>query len=213
MNDPANPSNNSRRLRRSDLNPHPIEQFRQWFQEASEAVPVDWFEANAMALATSSPTGEVSCRIVLLKEIEEGGLVFFTNYESRKGRNISENPRAAVVIHWPHLARQVRVEGGVSRVDRETSASYFYSRPRGSQISAAISKQSGVIPNRKSLEQLAEQLASQHEEQPVPLPDNWGGYRLTPNRFEFWQGRENRLHDRFMYTRDDDQWQIDRLAP
>lgn len=213
MDEARDPSTFSRSLRRSDLTSDPIEQFRRWFQEASDAVTVDWLEPNAMALATSSSSGEVSVRIVLLKDIEDRGLVFFTNYDSRKGREISENPQAAVVIHWPHLARQVRVEGDVSRVDRKTSETYFYSRPRGSQISAAISDQSVVIPDRKSLEQLAEELAGRSDGTRVPIPDNWGGYRLTARRFEFWQGRQNRLHDRFRYTLDSDQWQIERLAP
>ena len=213
MDKARDPSDYPRTLRRSDLNPNPFEQFRRWFQDASEAVTVDWLEPNAMALATSSPSGEVSVRIVLLKEIEDHGLVFFTNYDSRKGREIAENPQAAVVIHWPHLARQVRVEGNVSRVDRKTSESYFYSRPRGSQISAAISDQSVVIPDRKSLEQLAEQLAGTSEGKPVPIPQNWGGYRLTPHRFEFWQGRDNRLHDRFRFTLEGGRWSIERLAP
>ncbi|MDG2382671.1 MAG: pyridoxamine 5'-phosphate oxidase [Pirellulaceae bacterium] len=201
------------RLERSELNSDPIGQFRTWFDQATEFVSVDWFESNAMTLATSSKTGEVTARIVLLKGIDSDGLVFYTNYDSQKGMQLAENPRAAAVLFWPHLERQVRVEGNVERVSREMSERYFHSRPRGSQIGAAISKQSKMIETAEELEQRVEKMEQQYAGQPIPLPDDWGGFRLRPNRFEFWQGRENRLHVRFAYERVGSNWSISRLSP
>jgi pyridoxamine 5'-phosphate oxidase len=191
----------------------PVDQLQLWFDEAIKSCPVDWFEPNAATLATASRDGQVTARIVLLKGLDQHGLFFFTNYDSPKGQQLAENPRAALVIYWPHMERQVRVEGSVERVSREMSATYFQSRPRGSQISAAISPQSVVLPSRAHLDELA--AAKEHELQggPVPLPANWGGYRLQPDMLEFWQGRENRLHDRIRYRRDAAQWIRQRLAP
>ncbi|MCP4194004.1 MAG: pyridoxamine 5'-phosphate oxidase [Planctomycetaceae bacterium] len=201
------------RLERSDLDSDPIEQFRTWFDQATESVPVDWFESNAMTLATASQIGEVTARIVLLKGLDSDGLVFYTNYDSQKGVQLAENPRAAAVLFWPHLERQVRVEGRVERVSREMSERYFHSRPRGSQIGAAISKQSQTIETADELEQRVEEMEQQYADQPIPLPDDWGGFLLKPNRFEFWQGRQNRLHVRFAYEQVGSIWNISRLSP
>ena len=191
----------------------PFEQLRQWFKIAQDHVPAKWTEANTMTLATSSADGYVTARIVLLKGVDDRGLLFFTNYDSRKGRQLAENPCAAVVLFWPYLERQVRAEGTVERVSRESSKKYFHSRPRGSQIGAVISKQSQVLEDRRQLEQLAADLDAKLGSGEVPLPENWGGYRLLPSCFEFWQGRENRLHDRIRYRRLNDAWCRDRLAP
>ena len=200
-------------LDKSDLDADPIEEFRKWFQQATDAVPVDWFEPNVMTLATASSTGEVTARIVLLKGLDQDGLFFYTNYESKKGSQLSENPRAAVVLFWPYLERQVRVEGAVERVSRELSERYFHSRPRGSQIGAAISKQSEPIQSAAELEQRADEMERRYAGQSIPLPDDWGGFCLKPTRFEFWQGRKNRLHVRFAYEPSDTAWKIVRLAP
>lgn len=196
-----------------DLVENPIDQFKLWFQQASEVEAFDWFEPNVMTLATASKSGEVSARIVLLKAVDEDGLIFYTNYDSRKGKQIAENPRAAIVMHWPMLERQVRLEGEVERVSRSLSERYFHTRPRGSQIGAAVSPQSEPIADRKTLEDMAAELERMHAGQPIPLPDNWGGYRIKPFRFEFWQGQKNRLHDCFLYEKVDDVWVRSRLAP
>jgi pyridoxamine 5'-phosphate oxidase len=202
-----------RGLTEADMRADPVEQLANWYEEALAERPVDWFEPNAATLATSSPDGHVTARIVLVKGIDEGGLLFFTNYESQKGRQLAQNPRAALVLYWPYLERQVRVEGAAQPIARGASLEYFHSRPLGSQIGAAVSSQSSVIPDRVGLEDRAAALAQQLGDAAVPLPDNWGGYRLEPSCFEFWQGRENRLHDRFRYHRQDDGWIRERLAP
>jgi pyridoxamine 5'-phosphate oxidase len=202
-----------RGLIESELSDDPLDQLRIWFGEAAKTVEVDWQEPNAATLATSNADGYVTARIILLKGIDEGGLVFFTNYDSLKGQQLAENPRAAVVIFWPHVERQVRVEGRVNRITRTASLEYFHSRPRGSQIGAAISTQSSVIADRAELDRRADSLQKQLGDDPVPMPDNWGGYRLEPSVLEFWQGRENRLHDRIRYRRQHDQWLRERLAP
>lgn len=191
----------------------PIDQLQVWFNDALTAVSVDWFEPNAATLATAGADGRVTARIVLLKGLDQHGLLFYTNYESPKGRQLAENPHAAIVIYWPHLERQVRIEGTVSQVPREMSESYFHSRPRGSQIGAAISSQSSVVPGREYLESAAAALEQRLQGGDVPLPDHWGGYRLHPTVCEFWQGRTNRLHDRIRYRRTDTQWVRERLAP
>ena len=201
------------RLERSDLDADPIAQFRSWFDHATESVPVDWFESNVMTLATASKTGEVTARIVLMKGLDSEGLVFYSNYDSKKGLQLAENPRAAVVLFWPFLERQVRVEGEVERVSREMSERYFLSRPRGSQIGAAISRQSTTIQTAEELEQRAEEMEQAYDGQSIPLPEDWGGFRLKPVRFEFWQGRKNRLHVRFAYERMGSTWNIVRLSP
>ncbi len=199
-------------LRRADLLMDPVEQFKIWFAEALEAEGE--LEANVMTLATADVTGHPSARMVLLKGILDGGFVFFTNYQSRKGQDLLANPRAALVFWWRRLQRQVRIEGDIEIVSVDYSKAYFDSRPLGSRLSAIISPQSQVIENRSSLEKkLVELQEKTNKGLEVKKPSDWGGYALTPDRIEFWQGRENRLHDRFQYTRKKSGWHIDRLAP
>ena len=199
----------------SELCEDPIQQFLTWFEQSKQAddeLP-DWYEKNAMTLATSSLEGEVTARVVLLKGADQDGFVFYTSYDSSKAQQLAENARAALVLFWPHLERQVRIEGTVSKTNREDSEKYFHSRPRGSQIGAAISPQSESVKDRSELEKRWADYEEQLGDAPVPLPDNWGGYRVRPSRIEFWQGRENRLHDRLVYGRSGDEWIIERLAP
>ena len=198
-------------LNEADVSPDPFEQFERWFGEALET---DGVEANAMTLATASADGWPSARMVLLKGLDRQGFAFYGNYESQKGQNLLENPRAALLFYWPKLARQVRVVGTVSRLTPEESAAYFHSRPHGSQIGAVASPQSRVIPNRAALEERVRELEGRYGEGEVPLPAYWGGFRVSPATFEFWQGRLNRLHDRLRYRiTDDGAWVIERLAP
>lgn len=198
-------------LRESELESDPFKQFQKWFGEAAAAQPV---EPNAMMLATATKDGIPSARMVLLKGFDDLGFVFFTNYESQKGRELEENPQAALVFYWPELERQARVTGQVSRVTREESEAYFQSRPVGSRLGAWASHQSQVIPNREVLEKRLEALTNDYQARDVPLPPYWGGYRLAPRAIEFWQGRPNRLHDRLRYTRQGDgRWLIERLSP
>jgi pyridoxamine 5'-phosphate oxidase len=189
----------------------PLVQFERWYEEAIDAgVPLP----EAMTLATATPDGEPSARTVLLKGVDERGFVFFTNYESRKGRELAENPRAALVFHWPAIGRQVRVEGVVERLPREESDRYARARPRDSQFSALASPQSRPVPSREWLEERVAELSREHEGGDLPVRDDWGGYRLTPEAWEFWQHRPNRLHDRFRYTREREAgWRIERLGP
>ena len=198
-------------LKESDLDPNPFKQFDKWFQQALAAgLP----EPNAMTLATATPDGKPSARVVLLKGFDERGFVFFTNYESQKGRELSANPLAALVCYWAELERQVRISGRASRVTVEESEDYFHSRPLGSQLGAWASQQSEVVGGRKILEDKLEQLTQKYQTTPVPLPPCWGGYLVTPESIEFWQGRPNRLHDRLRYTiQRGDQWLIERLSP
>lgn len=202
----------SRPLNEEDVLPDPFEQFAEWFQQALETEGVD---ANAMALATASADGEPAVRMVLLKGADRSGFTFFSNYESAKGRNLLENPRAALLFYWPRHHRQIRITGPVARLSAEESAAYFHSRPRGSQIGAIASRQSQVLPHRRALEERVAALERQYGEgDEIPLPGYWGGFRLTPERFEFWQGRPNRLHDRLRYRpAADDAWIIERLSP
>lgn len=192
----------------------PVEQLRRWLAEAEAADPHAF---TSMVLATADRTGQPSARVVLLKGLDARGLVFYTNYESRKGRELAENPQAALLFHWEPFERQVRVEGTVERTSREESEAYFHSRPRGSQISAAVSPQSALIPGREVLERAVEELEERLAGAEVPLPETWGGYRLVPAVWEFWQGRTNRLHDRLVYRRQrrqpDGGWHLERLAP
>lgn len=198
-------------LKESDLDPSPFRQFDKWFQQALAA---ELPEPNAMTLATSTLDGKPSARVVLLKGFDTSGFVFFTNYESQKGRELSENPHAALVFYWIELERQVRLSGRVSRVSVEESEEYFRSRPAGSQLGAWVSRQSQVVSGRKSLEDKLEELTQQYQTKPVPLPPYWGGYRLAPEMIEFWQGRPNRLHDRLRYTlQPGNSWLIERLSP
>ncbi len=189
----------------------PVEQLKRWLAEAQAADPHAF---TSMVLATADRAGKPSARVVLLKGLDARGLVFYTNYESRKGKELAENPQAALLFHWEPFERQVRVEGTVERTSREESETYFHSRPRGSQISAAVSPQSALIPGREVLEQAAVTLEERLAGAEVPLPEEWGGFRLIPQVCEFWQGRTNRLHDRLVYQRQPDGgWHLERLAP
>lgn len=198
-----------RPLREADLDADPLRQLRRWLEEA-RAAGIDL--AEAMTLATATRDGAPSARMVLLKEADDAGLTFYTGYGSRKGRELAENPRAALVLYWHVLGRQVLVEGAVSKLDPAESDAYFRTRPLGSRLSAAVSPQSEVVGGREELEHAAAELVRRHGED-VPRPESWGGYRLAPERWEFWQHRVDRLHDRFLYTRSGEGWQIERLAP
>ncbi|MEV4803000.1 pyridoxamine 5'-phosphate oxidase [Nonomuraea sp. NPDC049421] len=196
-------------LLESDLAPDPVDQFTTWFQEALDAgLP----EPNAMVLATASAGGRPSARTVLLKGYDERGFVFYTNYESRKGRDLAENPRASLMFPWHPVRRQVRVEGTVTRLSHEESAEYFSSRPYGSRIGAWASRQSAVVRSREELDARYAELAARWPEDP-PVPDFWGGFRVHPIEVEFWQGQLDRMHDRLRYRRTRPGWVIERLAP
>ena len=198
-------------LRRSDLDHDPIKQFANWFTAAIEAGIRD---VNAMSLATAGPDARPSVRIVLLKSFDQDGFVFFTNYESQKGQQLETNPYAALGFYWIELDRQIRISGKVEKTSRKESLTYFRSRPPGSQLSAWASRQSEVLDGRRVLDARMAEMTERFAGKPVPLPPHWGGYRLKPDGIEFWQGRPNRLHDRFRYTRQTDaSWRIDRLAP
>ncbi len=199
-------------LRRAEMHPDPIEQFATWFSTAANSALPD---ANAMTLATATPDGKPSARVVLLKAFDQRGFVFFTNYQSYKGRELEANPQAALAIYWVELERQVRVAGRVEKTSRAESETYFHSRPRGSQLGAWVSHQSEVIDARRILDaRLAEMEGRFAGIEVIELPPHWGGYRVVPEMIEFWQGRANRLHDRFRYLlQDDGSWTLDRLAP
>jgi pyridoxamine 5'-phosphate oxidase len=198
-------------LRRRDLDPDPIKQFGNWFTAAIEAQIRD---VNAMSLATVSAEGRPSVRIVLLKGFDHDGFVFFTNYESNKGRELAANPYAALGFYWIELDRQIRISGKTEKTSREESARYFHSRSPGSQLGAWASRQSEVLDARRLLDARMAQMTERFEGKPIPLPPHWGGYRLKPDQMEFWQGRANRLHDRFRYTRQDTgTWLLERLSP
>ncbi len=221
-------------LGRSDLAPDPITQFNNWFGQATGmraggrlrkffiglyksvllltgAEPAD---VNAATLATADKNGRPSARVVLLKGVDERGFIFFTNYDSRKGRELAENPHAALVFYWSDLERQVCVAGTVSKLPALESEAYFKTRPKGSRIAAWASRQSDVIANRAVLEKRWDELSAKHPGEEVPIPPFWGGYVLSPTRIEFWHGRPSRLHDRFRYTRQSDKsWHIERLSP
>lgn len=201
----------SQGLDRSELLDNPFKQFEFWFKQANEA---DIQDANAFSLATNDPDAGPSIRTVLLKLFDEKGFVFFTNYNSRKSKQIQAFPKVAMLFPWLALNRQVKVEGRCEKISSAASLKYFATRPRGSQIGAWCSDQSEVIESRGFLEQKYREAAEKFKSGSVPLPSSWGGYRIVPSRIEFWQGRENRLHDRFQYTRlHDDSWAIERLAP
>nr|WP_123421866.1 pyridoxamine 5'-phosphate oxidase [Gallaecimonas pentaromativorans] len=196
----------------TELDPNPLKQFGHWFDEAKDSAPVDWLEVNAMTLCTQGLDGFPQSRIVLLKGISEQGLQFFTNYQSHKGLELAADPRASLNFYWPHLARQVRVQGLVTKLPRSDSEAYFASRPRGSQLGAWASHQSEPISDASVLErQLAE--AEARFGDTVPCPPHWGGYVLVPSLMEFWAGRENRLHHRVRYQRTDNKWQLQWLQP
>lgn len=194
-----------------DLDPDPVVQFERWFDEARAAGA---FQPEAAAVATATPEGAPSVRMVLVKRADQSGFVFYSNYESRKGRELAANPRAALMFHWEVLGRVVRLEGPVERTTREESIAYAHSRPRGSQLSAAASPQSRPVPDRSWLEQRVGELDDRYAGTDVALSDSWGGFRVTPERFEFWQHRHSRLHDRLVYTPDPaGGWTVERLAP
>ena len=198
-------------LREEDVDPDPIRQFAHWFDEATESSVL---EPNAMTLATCTNDGRPSARIVLLRGLDERGFAFFTNYESRKARELDNNPYAALVFFWHDLERQVRVEGRVERVSADESDVYFHGRPASSRIGAWASPQSQVIPSRESLEVRFGDQENRFADEAIPRPPHWGGYRLVPESIEFWQGRPGRLHDRLRYSRHQQgDWLIERLAP
>ena len=215
----------TRGLDRSQLVADPFEQFAAWFQDAVEHVPGKWLEPNAMTLSTAAPeqrsgTDEallVTSRTVLLKQFDDAGMTFFTNYQSEKGQQLARNANASLLFHWAYLGRQIRLNGTVEKTSRQAAADYFHQRPRGAQLGALASQQSAAIETREQLDSFQTELDEKHAGKPIPLPEHWGGYRLSPIRFEFWQGRLDRMHDRFRYDRwtagSDSQWQITRLQP
>ena len=197
-------------LRESAVDPDPLEQFRRWYAEA-EATGMR--APQAMALATAAVDGAPSVRMVLLKGADERGFVFFTGYVSRKAAELDANPRAALLFHWEALGRQVRIEGPVERVAGQESDAYFATRPRGAQLAAAASQQSSVLRDRAEIDDRVAELAREHEGSDVRRPDHWGGYRLVPDAYEFWQHRDDRMHDRLRYRRSDGGWVVERLSP
>jgi pyridoxamine 5'-phosphate oxidase len=200
-------------LRRADLDANPIAQFQKWFTQAEAALARHQLDVNAATLATADKNGIPSARTVLLKGLGERGFIFFTNYDSRKGRELAENPNAALVFYWQELERQVCIAGSVSKTSHEESEMYFKSRPHGSRLAAWASNQSEMVSDRTVLEARWQELEKKFPTN-IPLPPNWGGFILRPERIEFWQGRPSRLHDRFSYTRQtDNSWKLERLAP
>ena len=221
-------------LRRRDLEADPIVQFNKWFEQARGARAsgrirkffiklykklllasgAELLDLTAMTLATADKQGRPSARVVLLKGVDQRGFIFFTNYESRKGQELAENPQAALVLYWPDQERQVCIAGQISRLPAAESDTYFQSRPRGSRLAAWASRQSATVKDRAALEEKWKQLEAQYAEGEIPRPPFWGGYLLSPTRVEFWQGRPNRLHDRFCYNQQPDKtWLIERLSP
>lgn len=197
-------------LHRADLNPDPIIQFEAWFQESASA-GVD--DPHAFVLSTVDGDGMPAGRVVLLKGIDQGCFVFYTNYYSSKGRDLAHNPRAAATFFWPHLQRQVRIVGEVQKVSGDQSTAYFQSRPRGSQLGAWASPQSEELPSREALEMAWKEVEERFANREIERPEHWGGYAIVPRTIEFWQGRPSRLHDRFRYTKKEASWEISRLAP
>jgi pyridoxamine 5'-phosphate oxidase len=209
MTDPA--QSEFAELNEKDVDPSPFKQFEVWFKQAESAVRI---LPNAMMLATASGDGKPSARVVLLKGFDEQGFVFYTNYESQKGTELDENPVAALCFYWSELGRQVRITGTATRTSPEESEAYFQTRPIDSQLGAWVSNQSEVISSRAVLEEKMKELVNEHQGKRIPLPPYWGGYRVAPFTFEFWQNRASRLHDRIRYRRlSDSKWAIERLAP
>jgi pyridoxamine 5'-phosphate oxidase len=200
-------------LRLADLEANPIAQFQKWFAQATKILSQKDLDVNAATLATADKNSRPSARIILLKGIDERGLIFFTNYESRKGRELAQNPNAALTFYWQQLERQICIAGIVKKISRAESEKYFKSRPRDSQLSAWASNQSDVVQNRAALEKKWDEMEKKFPDE-IPLPPDWGGFVLKPRRIEFWQGRPGRLHDRFQYKRKkNDSWKLERLAP
>jgi len=200
-------------LRRADLDANPVAQFQKWFEQAAKVFAQKEIDVHAATLATADRNGKPSARIILLKGLDERGFIFFTNYGSRKGRELADNPNAALTFYWAELERQICIAGVVEKISREESENYFKSRPRGSRLAALASNQSDVVADRAALEKKWSELSEKFPDD-VPLPPHWGGYVLRPERIEFWQGRPSRLHDRFSYTwQADGSWKIERLAP
>jgi pyridoxamine 5'-phosphate oxidase len=197
-------------LRRANVDDNPLQMFSQWLSDAQDAGIID---ATALTLATATPAGLPSARIVLLKQFDDTGFCWYTGYDSRKGRELAGNPNATLLFYWPALERQVRIEGAVQKVSASQSDEYFRSRPEGSRYSAASSPQSQVIPSHSWLAEQISQLKESTPPDKLERPDDWGGYRLSPIAYEFWQGRPSRSHDRFRYTRNTENWNIERLAP
>jgi len=198
-------------LLEEEMAAHPVDQFQQWFEAAAEA---DFIEPNAMTLATAAADGTPAARIVLLKEYDRRGFVFYTNYQSAKAGELKDNPRASLLFHWDKLGRTVRISGTATKVPREMSETYFQSRPRKSQIGAWASHQSQVVASRAALREQFETIADYYEGHDLPTPEHWGGYRLWPEQMEFWQGQRSRMHDRLLYSKQrDGTWVLQRLSP
>jgi pyridoxamine 5'-phosphate oxidase len=198
-------------LREQDVDPCPFVQFSRWFEQAADA---GLRAPEAATLATATLAGVPSARMVLVRLLDRSSFVFYSNYESRKGRELAANPNAAVVFHWEPVGRQVRIEGLVERTSSSESAAYVHSRPRASQISALASPQSEIVASREFLERQASEIAREYQSAELPVPEGWGGFRLMPGTFEFWQHREDRLHDRLRYSNDGEgTWRLERLAP
>lgn len=198
-------------LSEKEVNPDPFVQFKHWLDDAIE---IGEPEPNAMSLATATVDGKPSVRVLLMKGVDSnGGLTFYTNYDGRKGHELAQNPLAAAVFHWHRLERQVRIEGSVAQIPDTESDEYFFSRPREAQISAWASRQSTTIPSQEFLQETVRSLQERFSNEEITRPPFWGGYKLKPDSMEFWQGRPSRLHDRILYTRNEDNWTIERLAP